>query len=121
MSGYKYSRPSDYLDPILPTAIKKRGWRVGIIVSGEVKRERLGWGVGWGPKDTWNKRRGVCAFGDRSLWWRGVGGTRRLSTHMEISSLASQFCVKCGGSVMYLVSERTKRKALVKIKFDHNT
>lgn len=40
MSGYKYSRPGDYLDPIPPGAIKARGWRVGIIVSGEVRRER---------------------------------------------------------------------------------
>lgn len=42
MSGYKYSRPGDYLDPVLPAAIKARWWRVAIIVSGEVKRERLG-------------------------------------------------------------------------------
>lgn len=27
MSGYKYSWPSDYLDPVPPTAIKKWGWR----------------------------------------------------------------------------------------------
>lgn len=81
MSGYKYSWPSDYLDPIPPTAIKKWGR------SGLPGRDNCLWGgqegkVGEGPKGV--RRRDVCtcvsvcahSFSVQSVWWRWFGRTR---------------------------------------------
>lgn len=73
MSGYKYSWPSDYLDPIPPTAIKKWGR------SGLPGRDNCLWGgqegkVGEGPKGV--RRRDVCTC---------------------VSVCAHSFSVQCGG------------------------
>ena len=81
--------------PIPPTAIRKRGWKVGIIVSGEVKRERWVVVVVVGPK----------GFGhvEAVKWWRLVESTVR-------ETLCSMFRVSCAGCRR---KERDKAKNLV--------